>query len=58
MFDLSNWTEEQLRKAVNEMGKVQPKLYLGMKLPFDSEYPIINEFFKEVAEEWEKRGYE
>ena len=58
MFDLSSWTKEQLTEATSELGRVQAKLYLDMKLPFDNEYPIIAEFFKEVAEEWEKRGYE
>lgn len=58
MFDLSDWTKDQLSRATNEMGKLQAKLYLDIDRPFDSEYPIIAEFFKEVAEEWEGRGYQ
>ena len=55
MFDLSGWTDEQLSKAKDEMGKLQAKLYLNMERPFDSEYPIIAKFFEELAGEWKRR---
>ena len=56
MFGLSGWTDEQLSKAKDEMGKLQAKIYLDMDRPFESEYPIIAEFFEELAKEWKKRG--
>ena len=33
------------------MGKLQAKLYLNMDRLFESEYPIIAEFFEELAKE-------